>query len=152
MKQKAHIQPTRTLLPLRQLGQAPVVTPPRTPAPLPPVPQSRRSANRKMKPNETFSGKLLSNYTAVLRYTQCLAFSLLSPASVLLCQGGGWHRCRAFYGARHPFRGRFSTPHSSPFRPWRAHRKKTEERSPFGAETGWGLLAPRPHPVLLLLD
>lgn len=54
-----------------------------------PVPEGRRSANRKMKPNETFSGKLLSNYTAMLRYTQRLASSLLSPASVLLCQGEG---------------------------------------------------------------
>lgn len=41
-----------------------------------PVPKSSRSANRKMNPNKTFSGKLLSNYTAC-----CGTHCALPPAS-----------------------------------------------------------------------
>lgn len=98
------------------------------PAPhTPSVPKSSGSANRKMNPNKTFSGKLLSNYTAC-----CGTHYALPPASchqhLCYCARGGWHRCRAFHEARHPFRRRFSTPHSLPFRLRSAHRKKTEER------------------------
>lgn len=65
--------------------------------------KSSRSANRKMNPNEAFSGKLLSNYTAMLWYTLRLDSSLLSPASVLLCQGEGGIHVGPFMKPATPF-------------------------------------------------
>lgn len=105
-----------------------------------------------MNPNETFSGKLLLN-DAMLWYTLRPDSRLLSPASVLLCQGEGGIRVAPFMKPATPFGVDLARRILCLSGHGELTGKKDREETPnSGAETGWGLLAPSPRPVLPLQD